>query len=237
MTKFLSDSSRIGSAAVMLLTLGLLSVGCSNRPDPRLSNAPPLNAAALSGGKITHFVPLFGLEHDSSNSILLAAVRLSNIKGSLAHSGLITFDSRTGHNSVSCLVIGNNSLVVVEDFMRQALGKGFPSAGPGSSVIVQGPPYNGKPFLQTKVGQLFIEPDSQQYIRINPNDTNALVGGKLVGLKQAVLWQDCKHPLGGDHVMLLSDLLHLWEERDKQRGSGQSVRNVKIIYDIREYHR
>ena len=41
----------------LLLALGLVTAGCSN---PSASNTPPLDAYALSGGKITGFTPMQG---------------------------------------------------------------------------------------------------------------------------------------------------------------------------------
>lgn len=232
-----SHSSRIRQALSIatLLTIDLVIPGCVRLPPGQ--ETPPLNASALSGGKIKNFIPVPGLEHDPTNPMLLTAAGLSGINGSVAHSGFITFQSSSGNNLVSCLVIGSNILVVVEDFTRQAFGWEQFSAGPGSPIIVQGPPYNGKPFLQTKKGQVFLYDDSQHYIQITPNDKTALVGGKPIQLSHAVLWQDGKHPLRGDHVIFLADLLRLLQERDKQMGSGTSIRNVKIIYDLRDYHR
>ena len=220
---------------VLLIAMG----GCrSSLPDPvAFKTPPPLDVYGLSAGKITHFVPTPGLEYDSDNSMLLRAVGLSNIKGTEARKGFVAFQSSTGNNLVGCLVIGDNVLVVMEDFQRQAFGEGTFSALPGSPMIVQGPPYNGKPFLETKYGQLYLYQDSKQYIQISPNEKTALVGGKRVPLSQPVLWQDGRHPLRGDHVLLLSDLLRILQERDKQIGSGTSIRNVKIIYDLRDYHR
>ena len=233
---FLSSSPRIGPAAAttLLLALCLIAAGCNN---PRVPYTPPVNAYALSGGKIKHFTPTPGLPNDPGDKMLLAAVGFSHIKGSVARSAIITFQSSTGNNSVGCLMVGKNVLVILEDFTRQAFGWGEFSAGPGSLETVAGPPYNGKPFLETKQGQLYLYRNSQQYIQISPNETTALVGGKRVQLNHPVLWQDGKHPLMGDHVILLSDLLRLFQERDKQVGSGISVRNVRIIYDIRDYHR
>ena len=218
----------------LLLALGLIMAGCSN---PRASNTSPLDAYALSGGKIKHFIPMPGLSNDPGDAMLLAAVGLSHLSGPIARSAIVTFQTSNGNDLVGCLVVGNDVLVILEDFTRQAFGRGEFSAGPGSSEIVLGPPYNGKPFLATIQGQLFLYQDSQQYIQINPNDPNVLVGGKRIRLSHAVLWQDGKHPLRGGHVILLSDLLRLFRERDRQMGSGQSVRNVKIIYDLRDYHR
>jgi len=223
----------------IMLGLVLLLSGCrSNLPDPKaFKTPPPLDVYSLSAGKITHFVPVPGLEYDSDNSMLLEAIGLSNIKGPEARKGYVTFQSRTGNNVVGCLVVGNNILVVLEDFQSEAFGEVTFSASPGSPIIIKGPPYDGKPFLETKYGQLYLYQDSRQYIQISPNEATALVGGKRVPLSQPVLWQDGKHPLRGDHVMLLSDLLRLLHEHDKQIGSGTSIRNVKIIYDLRDYHR
>lgn len=224
-------------SVLTLLIVCLIMPGCGSRTAPKIVNMPPLDAYATSGGKIKHFTPLPGLEHDSSNSILLTAAGLSNIKGSTARSAIVTFQSSTGNNLVNCLVVGTHVLVILEDFTAEAFGWVNPSAGPGSSVVIQGPPYNGKPFLLTKPGQAFLYEDSQQYIQLDPNSQTALVGGKRIALSHPVLWQEGKHPLSGDHVILLSDLLRLLQERGKQMGSGMPVRNVKIIYDLRDYHR
>lgn len=238
--------SRIKSAAFIaaLLTLFLFAAGCNKYAkfsaaglSSTGTNSSSLDSHALSRGKITHFTPMPGLPNNPSDKMLLAAFGLSNLNGSVARSGVVAFQSSNGNSSVSCLVINDHVLVVLEDFTRQAFGWENFSAEPGSSIVVQGPPYNGKPFIQTKKGQVFLYGNSQQYIQIDANSNIAVVGGRPIQLSHIVLWQDGNHPLSGDHVLLLSDLLRLWQKRDGQMGVGQSVRNVKIIYDLRDCHR
>ena len=83
---------------------------------------------------------------------------------------------------------------------------------------------------------MYLYERTPQYIQITPGSNVAIVGGKYILLHHPVLWQPGKDPLQGNHIMLLPDALRLFQERDRQMGAGKSVRNVKIIYDLRDYH-
>ena len=89
MNTFRARGSPVRSAAsTSLLALGLIMAGCSN---PRASHAPPLDAYALSGSKIKHFTPMPGLSNAPGDAMLLAAVGLSHLRGSVARSAIVTF--------------------------------------------------------------------------------------------------------------------------------------------------
>ena len=217
--------------------------GCVNqrRPPSRQPSTPaaqvPLDAYTLSGGKITQFVSLPGSNNDPTDKMLLAAFGLSLLKGSSARSALVTFQTSAGNNLVGGLVINNNVLVSLDDFTRQAFGWEQLDETKGSFVTVRGIPYFSKPFLKTNQGEMFLYKNSPQYIQITPGSQIALVGGKRISLRHPVLWQNGQHPLQGNHVMLLSDLLLLFKEHDKQTHSTASIRKVKLVYDIRDYQR
>jgi hypothetical protein len=208
MTMFLPIGSRIGSAAVMLLTLGLLSIGCSNRPDPRLSNAPPLNAAALSGGKITRFVPEPGLANDPAARAMLMACQQLPVTSRIARSAsAVITTGQFGNFPLHALVIGKQVLVLPTDLATMGIEFG----GSGSELILY--------------------PLSKQAIIIAPGGNWARVGRKKVKLTKPIIGVD--HQL----VMVLDDLLTVLGERDRQRHQSPFIRDVKIIYDIRDYHR
>jgi len=221
------------------LFLSLLAVsGCASQSKPqRIQQPRSLDAYTLSGGKIAHFTPLPGTYDDPSDKMLLVAAGLSHLNGSVARSALVTFQSSTGNNLVGCLIINDNILVNLDDFCRQAFGWEQPDETRNSFVIIHGAPYNGKPFIEKRSGEMFLYNRSPQYIQITPGVQTVLVGGRRITLHHPIIWQDGEHPLGGNHIMLLPDLLQLFRERDKQLGYGASVRNVKIVYDIRDYHR
>lgn len=218
----------------LLLALGLVMAGCSN---PRASNTPPLDAYALSGGKIKHFTPMPGLSNAPGDAMLLAAVGLSHLRGSVARSGSVTFQTSNGNDLVGCLIIDNAVLISLDDLVRQGFGRVQLAETQGSLVTVYGPPYNGKPFVETRQGEMYLYQGAPQYIQITPGSNVAIVGGKHILLHHPILWQKGADLLGGNHIILLSDALRLFREHDRQMGSGQSVRNVKIIYDLRDYHR
>ena len=231
----LSSSPRIRPAAatILLLALCLIVAGCNN---PRVPYTPP-DAYALSGGKIKHFTPTPGLPNSPTDRMLLAAVGLSRLKGSTARSAFVTFQSSAGNNAVGCLVIGNNVLVSLDELFRQGFGREQVDERQGSAVVVHGSPYYGKPFTENYQGEMFLYKETPQYMRVTPGRKAAIVGGVPVQLHHPVLWQPGADPLQGNHIMLLLDALRLFQERDRQMGSGKSIRNTKIIYDIRDYHR
>jgi hypothetical protein len=123
MTTFLPIGFRIGSATVMLLTLGLLSIGCSNRPDPRLSNSPPLNAAALSGGKITNFTANPYIPADPSIRSLLESCRKLPGTSSTARSAYVLLKSRKGTQPIPALTIDEITLVLTGSVERMLGGE------------------------------------------------------------------------------------------------------------------
>lgn len=126
MTIILSKGLCIWSAAftIMLLALGLLITGCSsNRPSPRAFNAPALDAYALSGGKITHFIGNPELPADPTAKALLQACRSLSIKSHTAQSAYVIIHSRKGTQPVPALVVGGMTLVLMGSIERMLNGE------------------------------------------------------------------------------------------------------------------
>jgi hypothetical protein len=211
MTKFLSNGSRIGSAAVMLLTLGLLSVGCSNRPDPRLSNAPPLNAAALSGGKITRYIPPPGLPNGPTDIAMLEVCQQLKLNSQTAQGAYAIFKAREGLFPVSVLIVGDQTLASLGDVFRNH----DTSLQLGSNSIVT------------------LYPGSAASIILDPTKRYATVGGTKIPLKNKALYW----PTDKELIMTLPDLITVFHARDEKRKGGQEIKFEKIIYNIWDYHR
>ncbi len=108
--------------------------------------------------------------------------------------------------------------------MRQAIGGQMPLSGLNGDVLsVKGPPYNGRPF-RANPSEIFLFPDSEQYIGLTAGSRWALVGGKKFLLKRPVFVDGVG---ANNHIMLLEDMLKVFHERDLQRQEGHEIEGVQ----------
>jgi hypothetical protein len=115
---------RSAALATMLLALAFFVAGCrSSLPDPRAFNTPPNDAYALSGGKITHFIPEPDLPADPNAKALLQACRALPLKSSTAQSAYVIFHSRKGTQLVPALIVGSMTLVLMGSIDRMLNGE------------------------------------------------------------------------------------------------------------------
>ena len=77
---------RLAAATTLLLALWLIAAGCNN---PRAPSTPPVNAYALSGGMITHFVPMPDLLNSPADKAMLLACRQLPITSDTARSAVL----------------------------------------------------------------------------------------------------------------------------------------------------
>ncbi len=75
-------------------------------------------------------------------------------------------------------------------------------------------------------------PRSPQSIILTHNSKVAYVGKKNILLHEPVIATK-----SNDLVMTMADMLAVFHERDVQRHQPPFIRDIKIIYDIRDYHR
>ena len=103
----------------LLLALGLVTAGCSN---PRASHAPPLDAYALSGGKITRFISEPGLSADPTARAMLLACRQLPVTSSIAQSAtLVVTTGQFGRVPLHALVVGKQVLMLPSDFATMGI--------------------------------------------------------------------------------------------------------------------
>ena len=203
----------------------LVFCGCQGRTYPPGSpldpnyRPPPSNAsqaAALSGGKITRFIPTTAKNPaDPSDRVMLKACRLLSTASNTAQSGYVRFDfwntnvSRKAVTGADALIVGDQVLVqpaAVSKFM--GLADAFDLGGHFTIY----PNINGHP---------------QQRILLTPGRSFARVGGQKVALQQPVVWVEPEK----EQVMLLSDLLTLFRVSDAQTGS-RTILQTKIVYRL-----
>ena len=111
-------------SALVGLTLCLMLTGCnSNKPDPAIFNTPPLDAYALSGGKITHFQGHPNLLADPNATALLQACRYLPINSNSAQSVILIFHSRKGTQPIPALKVGNQTLILMGSVDRMLNGE------------------------------------------------------------------------------------------------------------------
>ena len=208
---FLPSSPRIRPAAAattLLLALCLIAAGCSN---PRAPSTPPLDAYALSGGKIKHFMPTPGLPNSPADKAMLLACRQLPITSDTARSAvLVVAAGQFGRCPLHALVIGKGNMVLMlpGDLVTMGMSHGLtfdkataPDKGVGN-------------------------------ITLFPGSSVALVGQKKILLHNPVM------PVATyDLVMNWTDMRGLLDERDRQRHQPPFIRSEQIIYDIRDYHR
>lgn len=219
MTRFFPEGSRVRSAAstAALLALCLALAGCSaghnSRPDPSPFNTPPLNAYALSGGKITRFIPDPSLLDDPADRDMLTACRILPLASRSARSASIVITTtQFGRFPLHALIVGTEQLVLPSDLAT--MGIQFGGAGADTR-------------------QFILYPLSQQRIVFPFNSKTAYVGTRRMRLRTSIVLAPQTRQL----VMSLPDLLTLLRERDRQRHQPPFIRNVQVIYDIRDYHK
>ena len=184
--------------------------GCrSSGPDPSAFNTPPTDAYALSGGKITRFTPMPGLPGSSTDKAMLLACRQLPLTSHTARSAfLVVTAGQFGRVPISGLVVGNQVFMLPGDFVTMGMDHGL-------GFSHESAPERG-------VGGIMLTSGS----RI------ATVGQKRMVLHDPVLFV-----ANEGSVMNWADLLALFQERDRQRHQPPFIRNVQIIYDLRDYHR
>ena len=201
-------SIRPAAFTTLLLALCLIAAGCSN---PRAPSTPPVNAYALSGGKITRFIPPPGLPNGPTNKAMLEICRQLELNSDTAQGAYAIFQAREGLFPVSILIVGDHTLACLGDVIRN----------------------HDAPLQLGSNGIVILYPGSAASIILDPSKRFAIVGGGKVALKnKAVYWPEDK-----ELIMSLPDLITVFHARDRKRGMGQEITFIKTIYDIRDYHR
>ncbi len=203
--------------------------GCEGRRALTQYDTPssPTDAYALSGGKITRFIPRPASDSDPRDKFLLAAFGKAHLPGHTARSVILQLPGNRGNCTIGALAVGKHTLVSVEDMVQMAFGVMVGDTPKGAWITVKGKPFNGKPFLETKSGELFVYPDSQVYVQLTPGSRWAVVGGQRIALKHPVVWGDIKSGIEGNHVMLLEDMLRVFQQR---LGGPQAIHTrVKVL--------
>ncbi len=195
---------------LLTLTLILLISGCKDtRPQPDNPNQPPLNAYTLSGGKITHFIGNPDLPNDPAAKGFLLACRQLTLHTNTARSALLVLTAgQFGRSPLHAMVIGDLVLMLPGDFATMGI--------PFSSVD----------------HNFILYPNSPQKITFLQGTKTALVGKTKVQLQDPVV-----ATASNDLVMTLADMKTVFHERDVQRHERPFIRDVQIIYDIKDYHR
>ena len=107
----------------LCLALAECNAGHSHRLDPSPFNTPPLNAYALSGGKITRFIGNPELPADPTARPLLQACRSLPRTSRTAQSVYVMFKSRFGVTPIPALRVGGATLVLVGSVERMLVGE------------------------------------------------------------------------------------------------------------------
>lgn len=203
---------RIVPAVSLLLALSLclVSIGCQyKRPVPSSFNQPVTDAYALSGGKITHFTPQPGLPASPADKAMLLACRQLPLQTNTAQSALLVITAgQHGKSPLHAMVVGNRVLMLPGDLATMGI--------PFSSVD----------------HNFTIYPNSPQKITFLQGTKTALVGETKVQLQDQIIATQ-----SNDLVMTLADMKTVFHERDVQRHQPPFLRDVQIIYDIKDYHR
>ncbi len=229
------ETAWVRSAAVtLLLTLLLLCAGCRSGPDPSAFNTPPTDAYALSGGKITHFTPTPGLPSSPADKAMLLACRQLPITSHTARGAfLVVTAGQFGRVPINALVVGDKVLMLPGDFITMGMSHGLGFARPYRPGAVSLTPNSTAELAGAPNTEMVMEPGPGvgNVILIEDSKT-ALVGHKQMTLHDPVLSVETK-----DLVMNWADMLTLFKERDRQRHQPPFIRDVKIIYDLKDYHR
>ena len=170
-----------------------------------------LDAASLSGGRITRFIPQPGLPDSRNDRDLLQACRQIQTGSSAARSAIVVFKSSYGNIAVSALQSGTKTLIVVGGVER----------GLRAGELVTG-----------KLGVMELYPRSRSTIILTAGSRSALVGEQRVRLSDPVAGVEN----GTDLVMTLADLIRVFRARATQRDSVSEIRDPRIIYSERQYH-
>ena len=198
--------------------------GCRDAPPPGSPmnpnyRPPPSNAsqaAALSGGKITRFVPAADTNPaDPSDRVKLKACRQLPVTSHTAHGAYYVVSCRMGTISLPVMVVGEQTLVSPNQLVR------------GMVLAVGGYVRKGHnvKIANAKNGDMIIYPDWQRfpnnYIMLTPGSQYAVVDWKPVRLQHPVVWVEPEKV----QVMLLSDWLRVFKASDAQTG----VRSLQPI--------
>lgn len=175
------------------------------RPD---FNPPPLDAQALSGGKITHWEPTPYLPSDPSAKTFLRACRQISVDSRQARSAFVIIQTgKFGRFPLHALVVGNKTLVLPEDLVTMGMGDG----------------------AITDTTFVFYD-RSPTAISLIVDSPWALVGKTRIPLSMPMV----QVPETREYVMALPDLLKVFAERDRQRHQSPFIHYMKTIYDLRD---
>ena len=185
------------------LTFCLVLAGCNaasnNRPSPATFNTPPLNAYALSGGKITHFIPDPGLLADPVDKSTLEACRQLPITSGIARHTYVIVHGRGKTVPITALVVGDYVLVTVGEITR----------------MLDIPTTDSK-------GGLTLFPGSAQSIILGAGDRYAQIGSTRLRLSHPMYWAQ-----NGGLVLTLPDTQRIFRQRSAQR-KAEEFKVIKI---------
>lgn len=190
---------------LLALTLALPLPGCRNtRPQPISANQQPLNASALSGGKITHFIGNPELPNDPRSRAMLEVCQHLTLNSTTARSGYAIFNAPEGQFPVGILIVGNQTLACLGDVFR-----------------------NHNMPLQIINGIVVLYPGSSSSITLDPSKKFALVGKTKIALKNKALYQPSDKQL----IMSLPDMITVFHARDEQTG-GHEIQFLKTVDNL-----
>lgn len=134
---------KIDNAACLLIVsslvlAGFVLAGCQGKRALTQYDtpAPPIDAYALSGGKITNFIPTPGLLDSSSDKDMLLACRQLPITAHTARSpALVITAGQFGRVPINALVVGKQVLVLPTDLVTMGLRSSGYSRGDSDRFI------------------------------------------------------------------------------------------------------
>ena len=185
--------------------------GCVNlgslpkRQPPSSARQAPLDAYALSGGKITHFVPKPELLNDPTDVSMLEACRYLPLTSTTARSAYVIVHGRGKVVPTSALVIGKTVLVTLGEVTR---------------VL-------GIATTDNTAGGLTLFPGSPQSIVTRANQTKVEVGNRTVMMSSPMFWAH-----NGGLVMTLPDMQKIFQSRAVQRGTTADFNVDRVVYHL-----
>ena len=193
-------------------------------PGPKLA---PLDASALSGGKITRYILGGSNPNDPVQEATLEACRGLPIKDATAKSAYVVLRINPyGKMPVSALVVGNTTLVSLGQVLR-CMRTGYEEYK-GVTVFY---PYLASN-MKSSPGSIGLIRRSKwaiiggKYALVDNRDY-AFVGGKRITLQQPIY---CSSRAG--IIVTLHDLLVMFHASDLQRGNRiQTIQSAEVSYE------